>query len=164
MSNHQDFNVIYREYYPKVFRLCAGYASGRDEWASDVAQEVFIAIWSKLNNLKDPKALPAWIYRITFNTCMKRLKDRKREIQSRDSLPDISYSPEEATEANEMLKKVYRALEHLKVDERNLVLLMLEGVEHEDMAEILGLSRSNLRVRLHRTRDKLKKLMENERL
>ncbi|WP_430815520.1 RNA polymerase sigma factor [Carboxylicivirga sp. RSCT41] len=164
MPDQNNFETIYRDYYPKVFRLCAGYASGRDEWASDVAQEVFITVWSKLKSLKDPKALPAWIYRITFNTCMKRLKDNNKDIQSADSLPDIAYSPEEASEANEMLKKVYRALEHLKVDEKNLVLLMLEGVEHEDMADILGLSRSNLRVRMHRTRDKLKKLMENERL
>lgn len=164
MPNHHEFDTIYQAYYSKVFRLCAGYASGRDEWASDVAQEVFITVWSKLDSLKDPKALPAWIYRITFNTCMKRLKDNKTEVQANDTLPDISYSPEEASEANEMLKKVYRALEHLKVEEKNLVLLMLEGIEHEAMAEILGLSRSNLRVRLHRTRDKLKKLMDNERL
>ncbi len=164
MPSHTEFEKIYRDFYPKVFRLCAAHANGRNEWAKDAAQEVFISIWNNLGSLKDKKALPAWIYRISFNTCMKRLKDKQKQAISTDVLPDISYSPEESKEAQEMLTKVYRALDQMKVEEKNLMLLLLESVENEEIAEILGISRATLRVRIHRTRDKLKKLLENERL
>jgi len=164
MPKQQEFEKIYHAYYSKVFRLCSGYASGRDEWATETAQEVFITIWNKYHTLKDPQALSAWIYRIAFNTCMKRLKDTKHQPALPDQLPEMAYSPEESVEANEMIKKIYRALDHMVADEKNLVLLMLEGLENEDISDILGISRSHLRVKLHRTRQKLKTLLDNERL
>ncbi|MCU4173626.1 RNA polymerase sigma factor [Carboxylicivirga sp. N1Y90] len=164
MPGQLEFEKIYSEFYPKVFRLCAAHASGRDEWAKDAAQEVFICVWNKFDTLKDPKAISAWIYRIAFNTCMKRLKDKRKQAIPADTLPEISYSPEESKDAQEMLAKVYRALDYMKLEEKNLMLLLLEGIENEEVAEILGLSRANLRVRIHRTRDKLKKLLENERV
>lgn len=164
MTSQQEFETIYREYYSKVFRLCAGYASGRDEWAKESAQEVFITVWNKLDTLKDRQALSAWIYRIAFNTCMKRLKATKHQPALPEQLPEMAYSPEESAEANEMIKKIHRALDHMKADEKNLVLLMLEGLENEDISEILGIRRTHLRVKLHRTRQKLKTLLEDERL
>ena len=103
MYKQQEFETIYRDYYSKVFRLCSGYASGRDEWATEAAQEVFITIWNKYDTLKDPQALSAWIYRIAFNTCMKRLKATKHQPILPDQLPEMAYSPEESVEANEMI-------------------------------------------------------------
>lgn len=164
MPNQQEFESIYRAYYSKVFRLCSGYASGRDEWATETAQEVFITIWNKLDTLKEQQALSAWIYRISFNTCMKRLKENKHQPALPEQLPEMAYSPEEQTEANEMIQKIHRALGHMSADEKNLVLLMLEGVENNDISEILGVSRDHLRVKMHRTRQKLKTLLEDERL
>jgi len=95
---------------------------------------------------------------------MKRLKETKRQPALPDQLPEMAYSPEESAEANEMIKKVHRALDHMKADEKNLVLLMLEGLENDDISEILGISRTHLRVKMHRTRQKLKTLLEDERL
>lgn len=160
----EEFENIYQEYYSKVYRLCSGYASGSDEWARETAQEVFITVWEKLYQLKDKKALASWIYRISINTCMKRLNERKKLVTNQDQIPEQSYSPEEQTEANESLKKVYRAMELLKIEEKNIALLLLEGVDNEELAAILGVSRSHLRVKIHRVREKLKTLMENERV
>ncbi|MCT4590999.1 MAG: sigma-70 family RNA polymerase sigma factor [Carboxylicivirga sp.] len=164
MTKQAEFESIYEAYYPKVFRLCSGYASGRDDWAKETAQDVFITVWNKLETLNDQKALPAWIYRIAFNTCMKRLKERKHQAVLSDQLPDPAYSPEQQSEANEMIQKIHRALAHVSVDEKNLILLMLEGLENDDISDILGISRSHLRVKMHRTRQKLKTLLENERI
>lgn len=164
MPSQEKFDTIYREYYPKAFRLCMGYASGSEEWARETAQEVFITVWEKLSQLKDPKALPAWIYRISLNTCMRRLKEKRKQALKIEEVPETSYSPEEQSEANEMLQKVYRAVDKLRIEEKNIALLLLEGVDNEGMAEILGVTRSHLRVKIHRVREKLKKWMENERV
>jgi len=164
MSTKDEFELIYQAYYPKVFRLCSGYASGRDDWAKETAQDVFITVWNKLDTLKDQKALAAWIYRIAFNTCMKRLKENKGRTDLSHQLIETAYSPEQQSEANEMIQKIHRALAHVSVDEKNLILLMLEGLENDDISDILGISRSHLRVKMHRTRQKLKTLLEDERI
>jgi RNA polymerase sigma-70 factor (ECF subfamily) len=159
MIHKSEFETIYQEYHPKVYRLCLGYVSGDVAWAQDLAQEVFIRLWEKQESIKDLKALPAWIYRVSFNTCMLGLRNKKRMPEA--EMEDIAYSPEDKTEASEGLQQIYRAIDGFKAEEKQIALLLLEGMENENIADILEISKVNARVKIHRLRSKLKKALQS---
>lgn len=160
MLTEQEFNTIFNEFHPKVFRLCLGYFSGDTQQADDISQEVFIKLWEKQSTIKDCKAISSWIYRVSFNTCMMSIRNNKK--YSPDDISDIAYQPEDIDDANESLKKLYTIIDSLKAEEKNMALLLLEGVDTENIAEVLGITNVNARVKIHRLRSKLKKEMNNE--
>jgi len=159
MISEKDFDKIYQDFHPKVYRLCLGYVSGDVAWAQDLAQEVFIKVWEKQKSIQDIKALPAWIYRVSFNTCMLGLRNKKKMPEA--EMEDLPYRPEDQTEAQEGLKQIYRAIESFKADDKQIALLLLEGMENENIADILEISKVNARVKIHRLRSKLKKALQS---
>jgi len=158
MITEEEFNNIYNEYHPKVYRLCLGYMSGNQPLADDIAQEVFIKLWEKQNSIKDKRAITSWIYRVSFNTCMMSIRNNKK--YSSDEIEDTSYQPEKEQDSSESLKQLYQIIDKLKSDEKNMALLLLEGVDTENIAEVLGITKINARVKIHRLRSKLKNEME----
>ena len=158
MFTETEFDKIYQEFHPKVYRLCLGYVSGDIAWAQDLAQEVFIRLWEKQQSIQDIKALPAWIYRVSFNTCMLGLRNKKKMPES--EMEDLPYRPEDQSEAREGLQQLYAVINQLKAEEKQIALLLLEGMENENIAEILEISKVNARVKIHRLRSKLKKALQ----
>lgn len=162
MKKKEQFNEIYNKHYQKVFRLCKGYFCGDIELASDATQEIFIKVWEKLDTFRNESSISTWIYRIAANTCLLYLRksSSKKEIRT-ESLPQI-VSEAYSDEKDEQLKQMYKCIQKLEEANKIIILMILDGVEYEQIAEVIGISEETLRVRVHRIKKSLTQCVQNE--
>jgi RNA polymerase sigma-70 factor, ECF subfamily len=151
------FEDIYKKYWQKVFRLCMGYVNDT-ELAKDLAQETFVIVWNKLAEFRNESTIDTWIYRITSNTCLRQIQKQKRF--PRDELPtDLVVDNEPEIESK--IAFLYKSIAELNEIERLIISLELENVKQEEIANILGLSNTNVRVKIHRIKEKLLQKFKN---
>ena len=155
MDKKQQFNIIYQEHYPKVFRLCKGYFQGNTALADDASQEVFIKIWEKLDTFRKEANISTWIYRIAVNTCLLHLRKKKAKkeftTESFPILPSENYSEEKEIQ----LKKMYDCIQKLDETGKIIILMVLEGLEYDKISDVVGIKEESLRVRIHRIKKNL---------
>ncbi|HEX8269586.1 MAG TPA: RNA polymerase sigma factor [Flavobacterium sp.] len=150
-----DFNQIYQANWQKIFRLCMGYLNDADA-AKDLAQETFITVWQQLSKFRNESAISTWIYRIAVNKCLRQLEKSKKIINNHQFV-DIADEPAADEEATRFL---YQCISELKEMDRVIISLELEDVKQAEIASITGLSEANVRVRIHRIKEKLMKKFE----
>lgn len=142
-----NFDKIYKNNYNKVNRLCLGYSNGDMMLAKDLTQEVFIKIWKNLSSFREESNVSTWIYRITVNTCLIYLRNKKEINTSNkiDNLKAIDEFPQ--TEDKYLkLKQLYECINSLNKDNKAIILLELEGVPQKEISEIMGLGHEAIRV------------------
>lgn len=129
------------------------------EWARDIAQDSFISIWQQLPKFRQESAIGTWIFRIVCNNCLRQLERSSRmpkkelpaelEDYIEHALDDIEPSPDEK------VIYLYQCIAALKETDRLIISMELENVRQAEIASILGLSESAVRVRIHRIKEKL---------
>lgn len=154
------FEEIHQEYWPKVYRQCMGYMNNHDA-AKDIAQETFIKIWQQLPQFRNESAISTWIFRIAVNTCLRQLdKDKK---MPKSELP-LEIPEEVPTNKEPQVQFLYQCISELPEIERIIITLELEDLKQKEIAKIVGLSESNVRVKIHRIKEKLtQKFQRNDR-
>lgn len=155
MPDKQLFTSIYQEQYDKVYRLCKGYFSGHEGMAEDAAQEVFIKVWQHLDSFRHESAVSTWIYRIAVNTCLLHLRkpSQKKEVKT-EQLPDVAAEAYDPLQ-EERLKKMYGCIQQLDEMNKMIILMVLEGLAYNDIAEVVGSTEETLRVKIHRIKKQL---------
>jgi len=169
MNTDIQFKSVIEENKDRIYRICSCYVRDNDE-RNDVYQEVLIHIWESLRKFEGKSRISTWIYRVTVNTCLGYLRseNRRNGIFARSTQVDQSNIPEQVSteESNRMEKEIqelYRCINQLGQLEKTLVSLYLEDVTTKEMADIVGISEANVRVKLHRIKKSLKdNLKENE--
>jgi len=140
-----------------LYRLCLGYVYDPEE-ARDLVQEVLIKVWTHLPNFRGEANLKTWVYRIAVNTCLMYL--RKKRLPTVPLLPERDAAhPEEVTD-EDRLTEMRTAISRLPARDRILILLHLDDNSYEQIAGVMGLSVSNVGVRLTRIRKKLTQLIK----
>jgi RNA polymerase sigma-70 factor (ECF subfamily) len=155
LEKQAQFNELFNQHYPKVVRLCKGYFNGDTDLAEDASQEVFIKVWENLDSFRNESNVSTWIFRITVNTCLVylRKKSTKKEIHA-EQFPNLeteNYSPE----IEEKLSKMYTCIQKLDEMGKMIILMVLEGIEYSEIAQVVGLTEETLRVRIHRIKKSL---------
>lgn len=150
-----EFELIYKEYWSKIFRLCMGYVNDY-ELARDMAQETFIKVWQHLPEFRNEAAVGTWIFRIATNHCLRQLEQRRQMLPAEfpANLPE-----EERTDKEPQIQLLYRSIAELPEIDRIIISLELEEVRQAEIAQIVGLSESNVRVRIHRIKEVLTRKM-----
>jgi RNA polymerase sigma-70 factor (ECF subfamily) len=147
----ENFDSLYKNYSRQIFRLCMGYMNDR-EMANDLVQETFISIWKNLTGFRNESKVSTWIYRIATNICLRAIEKDKRIIKV-EFPENLAVVEEESPE--EKLAFLYRAIAELPEMDRIIISLELEGLPQAQIAEITGLSSVNIRVKIHRIKEKL---------
>jgi len=162
MSKDKMFNALYKDNYSTVYRLCLSYVSGNKEIADDLAQEVFVKIWQKLDSFRDEAQISTWIYRITVNTCLMHLrKIKKLQEKYTDEMPDIANEDEDELK-QEKVNLLRSCIHRLNEMGKILISLVLEDVSQKEIAEIVGLTNENVRVKIHRNKGNLFKCISSK--
>jgi RNA polymerase sigma-70 factor, ECF subfamily len=145
------FEELYNIYRDKVFRICMGYVNDHD-WAKDIAQDTFITIWQALPKFRQEAAIGTWIFRITANNCLRQLERQHR--MPRTTMPaELAESIEPDIEPQ--VRILYQCISQLPETDRLIISLELEDVKQAEIARIVGLGESNVRVRIHRIKERL---------
>ncbi|GMQ24441.1 sigma-70 family RNA polymerase sigma factor [Algoriphagus sp. oki45] len=146
-----------------VMQLCMGFMKGDQDQAKDLTQEVFIQVWNNLGKFRQDATPKTWIYRITVNTCLNFLKKQKNKDQKLgEILRDQETTEEIEFTETDPSKMLFEAMGKLSEIDRLVTGLLLDDVPQEEIATILGITEGNLRVKIHRIKLRLKKLIDHE--
>ena len=151
------FKKIYEGNSKKIYHLCLGY-TGDDDAANDLLQETFLKVWQNLDKFRNQAMISTWIYRIAVNTCLTYLRSEKR--QAKDELTPLlaDTKKEELSDKNEQVALLYKCISKLEESERIIITMVLDEVPYPEIAEVSGISEGNLRVKIHRIKQKLTEL------
>jgi RNA polymerase sigma-70 factor, ECF subfamily len=152
------FDQLVALYQPRVARL-AQRLLGWDGDVDDVVQDVFLGAWNKLGSYRADAKVWTWLTVITLNQCRSRLRRRKliARLPFRLSRREAHPAADQNSLRQETGQRVRKAIAGLKPKERELVVLhYLEHRSAVELAELLGVSRNTVEVRLHRARQRLK--------
>ncbi|QSE96630.1 RNA polymerase sigma factor [Fulvivirga lutea] len=163
MPSNQLFEQLHSEYYSMVHQMCLGFMKGDEDLAADLSQETFINTWRALDKFQGGSSYKTWIYRITVNTCLKYIRDNKSKLhvsleEERSGLGELP--TENATQQDN--QGLYAAIGKLGKMDRLIIMMVLDELKYEEIAEVVGINEGNLRVRIHRIKKQLKKLLNHE--
>ena len=152
---------VYKLYSRSMFNVSYR-ITGRQEDAEDATQEAFISAFRNLHNYRADATFGAWLKRIVVNKSINVLKKRKHELMPEDEQWDVAETEEPAEYKEELtIERVKKAIEELPDGYRTVLsLYLLEGYDHQEISEILGITESTSKSQLNRAKGKLReKLM-----
>ena len=140
-----------------IMHLCRAYSMD-EESLKDLVQEVTLQLWRSHKSFKGNSQRSTWVYRVTLNVCLSNSKKMKRKL---DTVPlDVGISKmEENDPEKERIDMLYRGIRQLKESDRAIILLYLEDKSYKEMSDILGITVSNVGVKVSRLKDKLKQMI-----
>jgi RNA polymerase sigma-70 factor (ECF subfamily) len=143
-----------------IHKVCRIYTSNQDAH-NDLFQEIAIQLWKAYPKFRGESKLSTWMYRIGLNTAITLYRKSKRSIVTQDfdsvlyKIESTSYDDTE----EEQLKLMYAAIHQLTDIDKALIFLYLEDVNYKEIAETMGISEVNARVRMNRIKTRLKTIL-----
>jgi RNA polymerase sigma-70 factor (ECF subfamily) len=171
--NPHAFESLMQRYQGPIFNMLFRMIGNREE-AEDLAQEVFITVFKRIDTFRGESSLATWIYRIASNHCINRRKYLMRrkhfdkrsldDVGDREQLGDgwagVSERlprPDEMVEGLHMERRIQQAISDLDEDQRLVVVLRdIQNLSYEEIGSITGLAPGTVKSRLHRARMALK--------
>ncbi len=157
-EKHQLFLDTINEHQRIIYKVCHLYTDDKHDFA-DLYQEVVYQLWKSFDSFSNKSKISTWIYKVALNTALYHLRNKRKHRSY--SLDDIQFDPEIPEEANELMDQLKEMIEALNPFEKTLIMLQLEGLSYKEIANITGLSVTNVGTRLNRIKNKLKKMANN---
>jgi RNA polymerase sigma-70 factor, ECF subfamily len=159
-----DFHSLYQSYAPQVHRF-ALFLCGEPALADDITSEAFVRAWTARGKIREA-TVKAYLFTIARNLYRDHLRREKRNTELEDSIPDSSPGLAARTEHKAELSAVMEALSQLPEADRAAVLMRAqEEMPYEEIAQVLNLPVTTVKVKVHRARLKLmqvRRLFEEE--
>ena len=153
---------IYQQYSKAMFNICVRMLNDTSE-AEDALQESFLKAFRNMEQFKGNSTLGAWLKRIVVNECLNRIKKRKLDLISiEDRQLEESAEDEHLSEQDLVLEvgKVRQAIQELPDGFRVVFsLYLIEGYDHQEIADILGITESTSKSQYSRAKAKLRQLL-----
>lgn len=163
--DQQRFEALLREHHGIVFKVAGVYARNPHD-RDDLAQEIAAQLWRSFGSFDEHRAkFSTWMYRVALNVAISHVRGVKRSgaehLQPLDEthldiVVDAGAAPHEAVERDQRLATLQAFIARLDALNRALVLLYLEGRDYAGIAEVLGISATNVATKLNRIRNKLR--------
>lgn len=152
------------EYGPSVMKVARAYTLTREE-CQDLAQEILLQAWRSLPHFEHKAKGTTWLYRVALNTAMNWHRKDEHRRSSQRPLLEVHLATEGTNGAEEVqhrdtIDRLYAAIQQLPKGDAALVLLYLDDLSYREMAEVLGISESNVGVKLNRAKKALSALMK----
>ena len=142
-----------------VVNLYADSPEDRD----DLFQEILLQCWKSIENFKGDSKFSTWLYRVGMNiaiTFFKKSSKNKSIISSSKNLCSVNKADDQEVSSDNS-EKLFHAIKQLNDIEKMIITLHLEGYSNEEIADMIDVSNANLRVKIHRIKEKLTKKLKN---
>lgn len=171
----QRFDDLILKYRERIWSVLYHMTSNRED-ASDLAQDTFLKAFQSINRFQGQSSFFTWIYRIAVNNALNHLQKNKirrffslEKIRDEDAasdvlqqLPDTGAGADRAAYLAELQQKLNEAMQKLSIKHRTVVTLFeIDGLSHEEIAEITGTSVGTVRSRLHYAKQLLQSELKN---
>jgi RNA polymerase sigma-70 factor (ECF subfamily) len=164
-GNTAAFEHLVRKYQDMVFTLAVRVLNHHEE-AEEVAQDVFVKVFHSLSGFQQKSNFKTWIYRITCNESINRLRSKKNKISMvnlEEGLTSGFYDQNQNLETDEEKKIVQQALLTLSETERVMVTLYYyDDMSIKDIATITEMTETNVKTKLFRSRQKLYEILKDQ--
>ena len=159
----EEFLKLIDENQGIIHKISIVYArSGRDR--EDLVQEIILQLWKSFPGFRGNAKFSTWMYRVAINTALTIYRERSLDLYQAENLTGIrssGYNPFLEAD-NKDVTSLYLAIEHLSPVNRAIILLYLNDQTYDEIADITGMSVSNVGVRINRIKKQLKKIMDYE--
>lgn len=157
----QIFANLIEENKDRIFRICCYYLAAEEE-RKDLYQEALLNMWKGFKSFRGEALFSTWAFRITVNTALAFISKKKRNQEKSMKyvlhLEQIKYNKNAGS--MEAINLLHQGISRLPLLDMIIISLVLEENSSKEIAEITGLTESNVRVRIHRAKEKLKEIME----
>ena len=137
-----------------IFKIIRAYTVTEME-QDDLFQEIIIQVWHSVPKFRGEASVITWLYRISLNTAIKWTKKERKHYKS-EALEEVQHILQESRiQTDERLTWLYEEIYKLDEIDRSITLLLLDGFSYKEMAFILGISESNVGVKINRIKKQL---------
>ena len=168
------FDELTKKYRQRLYSAVYNMVANRED-AMDIVQDAFIKAFSSINSFRGGSAFYTWLYRIAINMAITFIKrNRLRRFFSFENANEemapseildrltVNCGGERSTMLNELKEKLNEALQSLSIKHRTVVILYeIEGLSHQEIAEITGATPATVRTRLHYAKQQLQSLLKD---
>ena len=143
-----------REQKSTIYTVCYMFSNDEDE-VNDLFQETLINLWKGFESFRNESKLSTWIYRVAMNTCISA--DRKKRRQGNKVPLSMNFNLyDDEDHETKQVRQLHERIQRLDLIDRALVMMWLEGMSYEEIADVVGISVKNVGVKLVRIKEKLK--------
>ena len=161
--NMREFERIVRDFGPRLARIAASYEADRS-LQEDLLQDIMLAIYRALPSLEKQESLAPFIFRIAHNRSVShvtKVVGARRQLDPHEMEHETT-TPEQLLLAKQRSSRLVAALRRLPLPYRQVMTLLLEDLSYAEIAEALGLSLSNVGVRVNRSKAQLKAILNGD--
>ncbi|NML56446.1 RNA polymerase sigma factor [Chryseobacterium cheonjiense] len=162
VSTEQDFLDKIEKHKGIIFKISKMYMDDKDD-RDDLFQEITYQVWKAYPGFKGQSEFSTWLYRIALNTAIIFLKnEKKRSFISNGSYTEYKIAHEEfSNDKEEKLNEMYKAINQLNPIDKAFIFYYLEDFSGREIAEQMGISEGNVRVKMNRAKNKLKDILNS---
>ena len=148
-----------------IFKVVRVYAATPED-QEDLLQQILMQLWCSIPGFRGEAGASTWIYKVALNTALVWNRSEKKRRIPRISfidfsrIPDVKKVQDNPVADSQMVDRLYEAIRELSKVDASLVLMYLEGLSYSRMAEIIGISESNVGVKLNRAKNRLAELLK----
>jgi len=154
------FLSILEKHDDRIKRICWGFSITNED-SDDIYQNVLLNIWRGLEKFEGRAEIATWIHRICINSCLLwKRKEKKVLEKSAMSESTLGLSVEDEYIKNEKIKALHVAIQTLNKMDKSIALLILEECTYKEIADVTGLTITNVGARINRIKKQLKKRLE----
>ena len=144
-----------------ILKVCNMYCNSRED-KEDLFQDIVLQLWRAYGSFNGESKVSTWIYRVALNNAITRLrKETKREKFTGPGDNMFEIAAEDHTEEQEQVLQMYEAIKKLPEVERAITMMYMDDCSYREIAEVMGLSESNVGFKLSKIRTKLKTIVNN---
>jgi RNA polymerase sigma-70 factor (ECF subfamily) len=149
------FETWLAQYKALLFKIVRAYAfTPMDQ--DDLFQDISFQVWRSIPAFKQESAVSTWLYRVSLNTAINWTKKERKHNETKESLDSVQLILQEnKIQADEQLAWLYKEISQLDEIDRSITLLLLDGFSYKEMAGIMGITISNIGVKINRIKKHL---------
>jgi RNA polymerase sigma-70 factor (ECF subfamily) len=158
-GEEKRFINLINEHQGLIHKVCIMYENDQDD-RNDLFQEIVLQLWKSFHSFRGEAKISTWMYRIALNTAISGYRKQSRNVKTED-LHEMHFNISEnaGNDREDDFHKLQWAIRQLSEIERAMIMMALEEVPYDEIAETIGITQNNVRVRMNRIREKLRKLM-----
>ncbi len=163
IKSEDDFFALLEKHQNILHKICRIYTQTEEEH-QDLFQEISIQLWQSYPRFKGKSKFTTWMYRVGINTAITLFRKQKRSIEtlSINENQVVRYQEEYDDEKDQQLEWLFKQINDFSKIDKALVLLYLDNKKYDEIAETLGISPGNARVKMNRIKQKLSKMLKTK--
>ncbi len=156
MDKEEPFIKAIEENEGLIYKIASFYTDDKNDRA-DLVQEIIYQLWKSFETFRQESALSTWMYRVAMNTSIHHLKkSKKRSTLIPLDSEILNIKDEDDNYMEEKILEVRKHISHLNLLDKGIVMLYLENKSYEEIAEIVGISKTNVGTKLSRIKEKIR--------